>query len=273
MVKDRQTQTGTVLLVDDEPVILRMHAAGVRQFGFDALLAENFDEALTSIKNHKIDLIISDVQMPGKGGFDLAQEVNVIAKKATPFLFLTGYDDLEIIRQGLKVGGDDFIIKGKPIDVLRKRVAFWMASGFQKLPDDIRRRALGSANRIQGDALNSVDTLIADERAVVHEALQRLRLELDFLPVSYGQKLVERICILGRGSKLVIDACASVGDYIRFPDYVYHTVAALGQPWSSDLAPLLKYFDTFVLDPRFLEAGVKPLMEIGHYDWFQKNQG
>ncbi|GHF24692.1 hypothetical protein GCM10017044_19220 [Kordiimonas sediminis] len=266
-------RSGTVLLVDDEPVVLRMQAAGVRQFGFEALIAENVDEALSTLKSCEVDLIVSDVQMPGKGGFDLAHIVTDEGLKYMPFVFLTGYDDLEIVRNGLRYGGDDFIIKGKSIDHVRRRIAFWMASGFRELPPDLRRRALAAANALRGDTGTSVEHLIVTNDSIGVSVGALLKAEIKSLPPTYGKRMIERICILGRASKLVIEQCTEAGDFVRFPDYVYRSIVELGYPWSNDLAPLLRYFDALAADKRFLEAGVKQLSLCEEYEWFQGDEG
>jgi CheY-like chemotaxis protein len=261
-------EKGLVLLVDDEPVVLRMQAAAVRQFGFETLIAETVEEAIRVVRAHRPSLVISDVQMPGEGGFDFVEALDRAGLKTMPVIYLTGYDDIEIVRGGLKAGGDDFIIKGGSVEKIRSRIAFWMVSGFTELPSDLRRRALGAANAIRGDEFSQVEDHIKVSDAMIERASSWMAEELIGLPEDYGSRLVERVCFLGRLSKTIIDHSESFGDFLRFPDYVIATVNRLDPPWRRELWPLLARFEDWACDTRFVLSGMEPLKPFQEYDWF-----
>ena len=85
-----------VMIVDDEPYILQglQFLIDWNQEGFeiDALM-NNGKEALDYLKDHKIDLIISDIKMPVMNGLDFLDEVERQHLSEAKFVFLTGYDD------------------------------------------------------------------------------------------------------------------------------------------------------------------------------------
>ncbi|WP_262691236.1 response regulator [Kordiimonas aestuarii] len=261
---------GLVLLVDDEPVVLRVQAAAVRQFGFETLIAETAEEALMVTRKHRPSLVISDVQMPGEGGFDFVDALEKQGLKTMPVIYLTGYDDIEIIRGGLRAGGDDFVIKGGSVERLRKRIAFWMASGFQELPSDLRRRALLAANAVRGDAFRDVENHLVFNQGLVDRVVAEVKSELAPLTADFGVRLVERVCTMGRISKLIIDASEGFGDYVRFPDYFVTVVHTVQPGWARDFWPLLKRFEDWSCDTRFVLAGVEPLQPIQNYEWFME---
>jgi len=188
---------GLVLLVDDEPVVLRIQAAAVQQFGFETLIAETVEEAIGVTRAHRPSLIISDVQMPGEGGFDFVDSLEKQGLKNMPVIYLTGYDDIDIIRGGLRAGGDDFVIKGGSVERLRNRIAFWMVSGFTELPSDLRRRALADANAMKGDAFSHVEDHIKVDSFITERVSSRIAEEIAMMPEGYGLRLVERVCFLG----------------------------------------------------------------------------
>lgn len=259
---------GPILLVDDEPVVLQVHAAAVKHFGFETVIAENVEQATSYARSYRPAMIISDVQMPGEGGFDFVSNLERSGLKTMPVVFLTGYNDIDIVRGGLRAGGDDFIIKGGSIEQLRQRIAFWMTGGFSELPTDVRRRALQEANAEVGDAIENVGQYLEISQSTLDNVTQRMALEMNDLPSTYGERLVERVCFLGRLSKVTLEESRGFGDLVRFPDYIHVVNRLLDRPWSKDIWPLLKRFDDWSCDTRFVLAGVEPLKQYFDYDWY-----
>jgi len=259
---------GTVLLLDDEPVVLQVNAAAVRHFGFEALIAENAEEATALVRSHRPSLIVSDIQMPGEGGFDFMEGLERAGLKNMPAIYLTGYDDIDIVRGGLRAGGDDFIIKGGPVDALRHRIAFWMASGFKELPAEVRRRALQAANLVKGDSFGGVEANFAGASKLVQSVRRTMADELKNVPGSYGERLVDRICFMGRLSNLVIKESDAFGDLIRFPEHIDAVVRQLDVPWKNEMWPLFQRFEDWSCDTRFVLAGVEELKPFTEYEWF-----
>lgn len=261
-------RNGPILLVDDEPVVLQIHAAAVQHFGFETIIASTVEEGIDYTRAYRPALIISDVQMPGEGGFDFVEGLERSGLKNMPVIFLTGYDDIDIVRGGLRAGGDDFIIKGGSVDRIRHRLAFWMASGFTELPSDVRRRALSAANQVVGDKFTNVESHMQIDAEITRRVAARLHDELLELPDDYGSRLVERVCFLGRLSKITIEEARSFGHLIRFPDYLSQVNKELDRSWSKEIWPLFKRFDDWSCDTRFILAGVEPLKPFYEYDWY-----
>lgn len=259
---------GPILLVDDEPVVLQVHAAAVKHFGFETVIAENAEQATGYVRSYRPAMIISDVQMPGDGGFDFVSNLERSGLKTMPVVFLTGYNDIDIVRGGLRAGGDDFIIKGGSIERLRHRIAFWMAGGFSELPVDVRRRALGEANAEVGDSIENVEQHLEISQSTLSQINDRMKAEMSNLPSSYGKRLVERICFLGRLSKVTLEESRGFGDLVRFPDYILKVNQSLDYPWSKEIWPLLKRFDDWSCDTRFVLAGMEPLKQFYEYEWY-----
>jgi two-component system cell cycle sensor histidine kinase/response regulator CckA len=81
----------TVLLVDDEPLVRRMVALILEEQGFTVLAANSGSEAIRISRSHpgEIDLLVSDVMMPGMDGPTLAKEL-LAEQPALPILFMSG---------------------------------------------------------------------------------------------------------------------------------------------------------------------------------------
>ncbi len=130
-----------VLIVDDEPVSAQLYASALQQRGHTTIIAGGGDEALEYAELYKPHLIISDVQMPDMDGFEFCAKLAQDGLRTGPLMFFTGHDDISILSKGLKVGGDDFLIKGKTFDALTKRVQFWTGTGFLNMPKIARQKA------------------------------------------------------------------------------------------------------------------------------------
>lgn len=260
-------KAGTILLVDDEDIVLRVQAAAVRQFGFHAVIATTAQEALDKAAEIEPELILSDVEMPGEGGFDFVGSLERRGLKNMPVIYLTAYDDVRLVSGGLAAGGDDFVIKGGPIKKLRNRIAFWMISGFRGLPIDIKRRALSAASDSKEGAFLGVESSLELDYGRIAELAAQLSLEMEDIECDdFGRRMIDRVSVMGRASKLLIDRSKTTGDYVRFPDYLRLVMQRLGRDWSSDFTALFGAFDMWSKDIRFVRAGPVPLRASSQYD-------
>jgi two-component system cell cycle sensor histidine kinase/response regulator CckA len=88
----------TILLVDDEPTLLRLCQQILGLGGYEVLLAGNAEEALRLLQNNAgVDLVLSDVVMPGMNGIELAKRIQNNYPH-TKIALMTGYDAGEIRR-------------------------------------------------------------------------------------------------------------------------------------------------------------------------------
>lgn len=107
-----------VLVVDDSKVIRMLVGECVTSLGHEIVFAENGEAAIEYISNNEIDLVLMDVEMPGKNGFDTTLAIRVIdTNDWFPIVFLTNKDDDESFANGILAGGDAYL--HKPINPLR----------------------------------------------------------------------------------------------------------------------------------------------------------
>jgi CheY-like chemotaxis protein len=101
-------QTGTVLLVEDNPDVATASIGLLEQLGYAVRWASNAEAALQEIGKHKIDLVFSDIVMPGRlDGIGLAEAVRQ-KDPGMPILLATGYSEV------LQRLGSDFPVIRKP---------------------------------------------------------------------------------------------------------------------------------------------------------------
>ncbi|HXS54928.1 MAG TPA: response regulator [Hanamia sp.] len=118
-----QESKRTILIADDEPDILEILHFNLFSEGYEVIRATNGNEAVDLAKKHKPDLIILDVMMPGKTGFQVCKILRGHKEfENTIIIFLTALNDESTEIKGLETGGDDYITKPISPKVLISRV-------------------------------------------------------------------------------------------------------------------------------------------------------
>lgn len=110
-----------ILLVEDEPSAARMLAKGLREEAYAVDVAGDGERALELAFVNDYDLVILDVMLPRKGGFEVCRELRA-AGSAVPVLMLTARDAVEDRVAGLDSGADDYLPKPFDFEELLARV-------------------------------------------------------------------------------------------------------------------------------------------------------
>ena len=101
-----------VLVVDDDPEILALLKAPLEREGYEVVTAPDGRSALAHPALARVDLILSDVDMPGMDGYELVRRVkDDPVTAAIPFLFFSALDALDNRLKGLELGANDYITK------------------------------------------------------------------------------------------------------------------------------------------------------------------
>jgi len=113
----------TILVADDELDILEILNFNLKAEGYNVIKATNGNEAIELARIHKPDLVILDVMMPGKTGFEVCKILRADKEfEKTIIIFLTALNDDSTEIKGLETGGDDYITKPISPRVLISRV-------------------------------------------------------------------------------------------------------------------------------------------------------
>ncbi len=101
-----------LLVVDDEPNLLRAVAVCLRSEGYDVQTARTGAEALLRLAETVPDLIVSDIRMPGMDGYQLARQIRTSSRTAlVPIVFLTAKDETADRIEGFRAGVDAYLTK------------------------------------------------------------------------------------------------------------------------------------------------------------------
>ncbi len=122
-----------ILLVEDEPNAARMLAKGLRQRAYAVDVAADGEEALYQASVNDYDLIILDVLLPLKDGFEVCRELRA-AGSVVPVLMLTARDAVQDRVTGLDLGADDYLVKPFDFHELLARVRALLRRGHALRP-------------------------------------------------------------------------------------------------------------------------------------------
>lgn len=110
-----------VLIVDDEPDLREIIGWALERAGYEVCYAGNGKEALALTQVTAVDLILSDVRMPGGSGIELLEETRRRNPHIPVFIFLSGFADISIA-DAFAMGADEILSKPCDIPVLIERV-------------------------------------------------------------------------------------------------------------------------------------------------------
>ncbi len=117
MATPKPPSAKTVLIVDDQPFFITMQKNLLQRQGYRVLSASNGAEGLTLAKQHKPDLVILDVEMPGMDGFTvckkLKQDENL---KNITVVMLTATEDPKLNERAFQAGAEITLLKSVPAD-------------------------------------------------------------------------------------------------------------------------------------------------------------
>lgn len=110
----------TILLVEDNPHIMKINAQLLTLRGYQVLQAETAAQAREQLRWHPVDLIVLDILLPDGSGLELCRELK--AQRPIPILFLTALGENQDVVEGLRAGGDDYLAKPYDLEVLVARI-------------------------------------------------------------------------------------------------------------------------------------------------------
>jgi DNA-binding NtrC family response regulator len=106
-----------VMLVDDEGEFLDTLVKRLKKRNLNAMGVRSGEEALTTLKNNPVDVVVLDVKMPGMDGIETLKQI----KKISPLvevIMLTGHANMEVAIEGMELGAFDYLMKPMEIDEL-----------------------------------------------------------------------------------------------------------------------------------------------------------
>ena len=127
-------QNKSILLVDDEEIILNSIGMDLRRENYNVTLATSGEEAITLLQDKRFDLVVTDLSMSGMDGIQVLKEAKKI-HAMTGVIILTGFGDMTSAIDALRLGADDYVLKPCESDELIIRIGRCLEKqeAFQKI--------------------------------------------------------------------------------------------------------------------------------------------
>jgi DNA-binding NtrC family response regulator len=162
--------SGTILIVDDDPVQRRLLQAMVNRFGYEAALAETGAAALallTGAAARPFALVVLDLRMPDIDGFGVLAGMRG-AGLDVPVIVQTAHGSIEAVVAAMRAGASDFVVK--PVGPERLQVSIRNALKSQALEGEIRRLARRQAGTLTFDDIPTRSPRMAEAIALGRRA-------------------------------------------------------------------------------------------------------
>lgn len=163
----------SVLLVDDDRLILSTLTSGLTRAGYHISSVESVDEAEVWLKNNELpDLVILDVRMPVRSGLELT---NCLDELHVPFILLTAHSEQDIIQQAVTSGAMGYLVK--PVDITQLIPAIETAMTRSQELHGLRKAKQQLQTALDSDRAVSIAVgIIMDQHLLNHDnALELLR--------------------------------------------------------------------------------------------------
>lgn len=185
-----------ILVVEDDKKVGSFLAKGLREEGYAVDVANDGEDGLLKAGVHDYDLVLLDVMLPGKTGFEVVRELRS-RESTVPVLMLTARDDRQDIVMGLDAGADDYLTKPFGLDELLARVRALLRRGGASRPDrllygDVELDRVAHQARRHGEKLDLTPKefqlleylMLNAERVVRRTELMEKVWDLSFDPMS-----------------------------------------------------------------------------------------
>lgn len=187
---------GTILVVDDDRLVLATLSHGLSQAGYDVIDADNGDDAILLARAHRPDLALLDIRMQGMSGFDVAAYLRQYCH--VPFMFLSAFADAQTAAQVKALGAVAYLAKpleiGQILPVVESVLANLAAQG-PNLPPAPAGRGVEPAMP-SPEVLMAIGVLMQRDslaRAAAFERLHRLAAAEKVTMDEHAQRLLEAV--------------------------------------------------------------------------------
>lgn len=145
-----------ILLVEDEAHVVSFINKGLTEEGYEMTVALDGLMGWDLFQQHKFDLVILDIMLPGMNGLEICNQIRKVNKKI-PIIFLTALGTAENIVLGLNSGGDDYLVKPfKFIELTARIRSLLRRADTEHMNSDQKDEIFSMADLIVNDTSKSV---------------------------------------------------------------------------------------------------------------------
>ena len=155
MATASETSKGTILVVDDNRLVLATLTDGLTRAGYHVFDADNGDDAILIAREHRPQLALLDIRMEGKSGFDVAHYLR--HQCGMPFMFLSAFSDEQTVAQVKALGAVAYLVK--PLDI--KQIVPAVEAAFAHIETQVAPSPVAQASASAAAAVHDTSAAMA----------------------------------------------------------------------------------------------------------------
>jgi putative two-component system response regulator len=213
-----------ILVVDDDPYVRGAVSTLLKEYGYWVIMSENGVNAMSQLHENKIDVVLTDIKMPGISGIELLERIRDFDSDI-PVILMTGYAELDIAIDAVKKNAFDFITKPYKLEYLIHTIE--KAVKYKKLVqvDKNYRLMLEDTVKIRTQELSNALTMITD---MSKEVIKRLTAVAEFRDTDTGT----HISRIGFYSKKIAEVLNLPENFVELTAFAspMHDIGKVGIP-------------------------------------------
>jgi DNA-binding response OmpR family regulator len=240
-----------IVLAEDEPHLRRLYADYLCAHDYHVMVAGDGLEALSLLHRVQPRILLLDIIMPGMNGIETCRRARQVVEYSTPIVFITSLDYADHVKEGLEAGGDDYILKTSPLEVILDRVRHWTDRTARSKNERRRSRALSEIRAlVEEHALGKGESSVEwrpDPRATaLNDFLARA---LAAAGPGFGSTREQRVYFLGYVAG-VVDYEMSQAGLLRpqFVKYIRSALRSSGIVDTAQIEEMVAAIDTISAD-------------------------
>jgi putative two-component system response regulator len=224
-------EKSAILLVDDDPSVLKSTSRLLSAFGYLVFPFENAMDAVMKLKENNVRVVLTDIMMPEVTGLQLLEMIRSFNSEI-PVIMMTAHADMDTTIDAIRKGAFDFILKPFKPDYLahtvRKAIDHYRFKELEKDHTNTLEKSVANRTRELSDALMLV-------KSASREIVERLAGVAEYRDTDTG-KHVKRIGLFAQRISVALDMPAEFVEEIRFASLL-HDMGKVGIPDNILLKP------------------------------------
>ena len=201
--------SGLVLLIEDDPYQQKLYTRALESAGYTVAVGSKGEMAPRLCDLNGPRLVILDINLPGINGIETCKRIRQQYSVGVPVIFVTSTDKLEVMRECVEAGGDDFMVKGANIKGYLERVGYWMGrrcltpAERQAVLKKVVSRLPTRAGEAATPANEETDVAPALDAPAVAEMAAFVAQAREGAPPEFGRQASEKFALLGYAAGVV----------------------------------------------------------------------
>ncbi|MHA1599290.1 MAG: response regulator transcription factor [Alphaproteobacteria bacterium] len=246
---------GMIVLAEDDPRLRKLYSDTLTAAGYHVLSAGDGLEAIDLLSKVTPKLVLLDIMMPRMNGIDACKRARGIVGDDVPILFLSTLDRLDVLRDCVAAGADDYMIKSNSVKTLVERVKQWTRqSGRGQLADRRKKMVDDVAHETETNAPDTTppENLSSDNNEDVRVISAFTAEARKLAGESFGTTVEEKLHLIGYVTGVVEYWTETKGSMDKnFNDYLRGVLRETGILTSMEVAEMVTAFDELSKDRNF----------------------